>query len=218
MFKQLLQAQSISIIGGADGPTSIYVSPLFTWQIIAIIICFAGLIGFVIYRLIRNIKKSNKAKIILWSSVLFILIALWGIVPVWNFIEIRKNLKMLESDIIAVDTDEMYYGFLTEANDFNYFSEHNKIIEVNIGFAGTGFVIGKPLGNNQFKCIKETYGSGVPVIAEDSFIGSIEENVFRIDSDEFFILENNVIKYFNQNVEYQIYDIIDNDIDCSNTN
>ena len=91
MFKQLLQAQSISIIGGADGPTSIYVSPLFTWQIIAIIICFAGLIGFVIYRLIRNIKKSNKAKIILWSSVLFILIALGVIVPVWNFIEIRNH-------------------------------------------------------------------------------------------------------------------------------
>lgn len=215
MFKQLLQAQSISIIGGADGPTSIYVSSACLWQIIAIILCVIALIVFGICKLVKNIKKSNKVKILLWSSVLFILIFLVFIIPIWNLIETRKQMKMLETDIFTASiNEEKYYGFATEANDFNYFFENNKIINVDIGFGGTGFVIGKPLGINQFKCIKEIYGSGVSIVAEDSFIGTIDGNVLRFDNDnnEFFILDNNVIRYFYQNKEYQIYGIIDNNI------
>lgn len=215
MFKQLLPAQSISIIGGADGPTSIYVSSACLWQIIAIILCVIALIVFGICKLVKNIKKSNKVKILLWSSVLFILIFLVFIIPIWNLIETRKQMKMLETEIFTASiNEEKYYGFVTEANDFNYFFENNKIINVDIGFGGTGFVIGKPLGTNQFKCIKEIYGSGVSIVAEDSFIGTIDGNVLRFDNDtnEFFILENNVIRYFYQNEEYQIYDIIDNNM------
>ena len=93
-------------------------------------------------------------------------------------------MKMLETEIFTASiNEEKYYGFVTEANDFNYFFENNKIINVDIGFGGTGFVIGKPLGTNQFKCIKEIYGSGVSIVAEDSFIGTIDGNVLRFDND-----------------------------------
>lgn len=108
MFKQLLQAQSISIIGGADGPTSIYVSPAYLWQIIVILICVIALIVFGICGLIKNIKKNNKVKIILWSFVLFILILLVFIIPAWNFIETRKKMKMLEADVFT--TRKEIYG------------------------------------------------------------------------------------------------------------
>lgn len=215
MFKQLLQAQSISIIGGADGPTSIYVSSACLWQIIAIILCVIALIVFGICKLVKNIKKSNKVKILLWSSVLFILIFLVFIIPIWNLIETRKQMKMLETEIFTASiNEEKYYGFATEANDFNYFFENNKIIEVYVGFAGTGFVIAKTLGTDQFTCRKVIYGSGVPVVAEEFFTGTVNDNIFRLNNDnnEFFILDNNVIRYFYQNEEYQIYDIIDNNI------
>ena len=57
MLKQLFQVLSISIIGGADGPTSIYVSSAYLWQFL---LCVIALIVFGIYRLIKNIKNRKK--------------------------------------------------------------------------------------------------------------------------------------------------------------
>lgn len=213
MIKQLFQTQSITIIGGADGPTSIYILSSYLWQIIVILICVIALSVFGTCKLIKSIRNHNKGKIILWSFVLLILTLVF-VIPVWNFFETRKKMKILEADIYTTKTEEKYCGFPTEANDFNYFSENNKNIEVYIGFAGTGFIIKKTLETNHFKCIKVIYGSGVSVVAEEDFTGTVEGNVFRLDNDnnEFFILKNNVIRYFYQNEEYLIYDIIDNNM------
>lgn len=62
---QLNEAISIAIIGGADGPTSIYISKQSLWiLLIEIFICIAIFI-FAIYGLIRSIKKKKIIKSIL---------------------------------------------------------------------------------------------------------------------------------------------------------
>ena len=69
-MKQLSQCIAISIIGGADGPTSIYIAPD-NWGAVAIIVlliaAFFGLFAFVVYKLIKSIKNQNKAKTIIFA-------------------------------------------------------------------------------------------------------------------------------------------------------
>lgn len=74
MLKQLFQVLSISIISGADGPTSIYVSSAYLWQFL---LCVIALIVFGIYRLIKNIKKNNwKGYLLCFSSAIISLIVI----------------------------------------------------------------------------------------------------------------------------------------------
>ena len=101
MIDQLYKAAAIAIIGGADGPTSIYISYVALWQIFLLVILLLAFIVFGICRLIKNIKDKNKLKAILWSCVLFLLMTSIIIISVWNFIETRNRLKML---------DFMYYN------------------------------------------------------------------------------------------------------------
>lgn len=72
-MKQLMEAFQISIIGGADGPTTIYVCSK-TSLIYEIV--FGLLFGFVIYKLIKNIKAKNRQKILIFGLValLFVII------------------------------------------------------------------------------------------------------------------------------------------------
>lgn len=212
-MKDLFQAQAITIIGGADGPTSIYVSSGAIWQLILLCVVFILFIVFGVYRLIKNIKKRKTVRIVIWTLILFLLFFLGVCIPVMNHMT-----KMTKYDeYFSFTIDDEYEGFPTEAEDFYYFYTHNKIINIHIGFAGTGFGLGRDLGNNQIKGIKEIYGSGVSVIAEDSFIGTIEGNKLKFDTEdnEYFLLENHVLRYFNQNKEYRIYDIVDDEIEYS---
>ena len=64
-----LEPISIAIIGGADGPTSIYISKQSLWMlIIEIFICIVIFI-FAIYGLIRSIKKKKNYKIsCMWNN------------------------------------------------------------------------------------------------------------------------------------------------------
>lgn len=101
LIDQLYKAAAITIIGGADGPTSIYISSVALWQIFLLVILLLAFIVFGICRLIKNIKDKNKLKAILWSCVLFLLMTSIIIISVWNFIETRNRLKML---------DFMYYN------------------------------------------------------------------------------------------------------------
>ena len=51
LFSGCSDAASIGIIGGADGPTAIYVSSSFNWWIlVAVILVLAGAIGFWLYK------------------------------------------------------------------------------------------------------------------------------------------------------------------------
>ena len=205
---QLNEAISIAIIGGADGPTSIYISKQSLWMlIIEIIICIAIFI-FAIYGLIRSIKKKKIIK-----SVVCGIIILLVILPVIIFgVKRHKNLKEYQKfyENLGLSEEKPNLGIYTEAEDFEYFIRNNKIINVDVDFAGTGFLIGKKLGDKEFKVVKEIYGSGVPVAAEETEIAILRENILYINENEYFILKDHVLKYFNKEKEYLIYSIEDN--------
>ena len=71
-MKQLSQCIAISIIGGADGPTAIYIAPE-NWGAVAIIVlliaAFFGLFAFVVFKLIKSIKTHNKAGTIIFAAL-----------------------------------------------------------------------------------------------------------------------------------------------------
>ena len=70
-MNKLLEASAITIIGGADGPTSIYISSGAKLQLILILLIF---IFFFIFG-IQNIKKHKTIRTIAWSVVLFLMIS-----------------------------------------------------------------------------------------------------------------------------------------------
>ena len=74
-MNKLLEASAITIIGGADEPTSIYVSSGAKWQLILILLIFIFFFIFGIIRLIQNIKKHKTIRTIAWSVVLFLMIS-----------------------------------------------------------------------------------------------------------------------------------------------
>ena len=55
-MKQYLKAMSVGVIGGADGPTAIFVttSPVSGWVLVVVLIAIALLVA---WRLYRNKKK-----------------------------------------------------------------------------------------------------------------------------------------------------------------
>ena len=205
---QLNEAISIAIIGGADGPTSIYISKQSLWMlIIEIFICIAIFV-FAIYGLIRSIKKKKIIK----SVVCGIIILLVNLPVIIFGVKRHKILKEYQKfyENLGLSEEKTNLGIYTEAEDFEYFKRNNKIINVDVDFAGTGFLIGKKLGDKEFKVVKEIYGSGVPVAAEETEIAILRENILYINENEYFILKDHVLKYFNKEKEYLIYSIEDN--------
>ena len=130
-----LEPISIAIIGGADGPTSIYISKQSLWMlIIEIFICIAIFI-FAIYGLIRSIKKKKIIK-----SVVCGIIILLVILPVIIFgVKRHKNLKEYQKfyENLGLSEEKPNLGIYTETEDFEYFKRNNKIINVDVDFAGT---------------------------------------------------------------------------------
>ncbi len=58
----------IGIIGGADGPTTIYVSDGWFFPIVAIL--FAVLFFLLIYGFIRNIKRRNSIRTLVYGTII----------------------------------------------------------------------------------------------------------------------------------------------------
>ena len=143
---QLNETISIAIIGGADGPTSIYISKQSLWiLLIEIFICIAIFI-FAIYGLIRSIKKKKIIKSIVCGIIILLVI-----LPVIIFgVKRHKNLKEYQKyyENLGLSEEKPNFGIYTEAEDFEYFKRNNKIInvDVDVAFAETGFLIGKKLG------------------------------------------------------------------------
>ena len=205
---QLNEAISIAIIGGAYGPTSIYISKQSLWMLIIEIFIYIAIFIFAIYGLIRSIKKKKIIK----SVVCGIIILLVNLPVIIFGVKRHKNLKEYQKfyENLGLSEEKTNLGIYTEAEDFEYFKRNNKIINVDVDFAGTGFLIGKKLGDKEFKVVKEIYGSGVPVAAEETEIAILRENILYINENEYFILKNHVLKYFNKEKEYLIYNIEDN--------
>ena len=60
----------------------------------------------------------------------------------WN-----KYQKYYEN--LGLSEEKPNFGIYTEAEDFEYFKRNNKIINVDVAFAETGFLIGKKLGDKE---------------------------------------------------------------------
>lgn len=70
-MKDLIPAAQIAIIGGADGPTSIYIGKAAILQLLIPYIILAALSCFF---LVRSILKKKKVAIVLFSGAIFILL------------------------------------------------------------------------------------------------------------------------------------------------
>ncbi len=76
------QAASIGIIGGADGPTAIYLGPEVIWLLLAGCILYAALFALAVLGLVRSIRKRRRLRTAL-SAILcafFVLIAAVAVV------------------------------------------------------------------------------------------------------------------------------------------
>ena len=77
-MNKILEASAITIIGGADGSTSIYVSSGAKWQLILILLIFIFFFIFGIIRLIQNIKKHKTIPAaIAWQGLLILYTIPW---------------------------------------------------------------------------------------------------------------------------------------------
>lgn len=50
----IVHALSIGIIGGSDGPTAIFVTSRFSWELLLLIAAAAAAVGFLLYRKIKK--------------------------------------------------------------------------------------------------------------------------------------------------------------------
>lgn len=113
-MKDLMQAASIAIIGGADGPTSIYVGKAAILQLLIPYFVIAALSGFF---LVRSILKKKKVAIVLSSVLCAIFILLPALFFLGNFVmkrairrqalEIGINTYPWKEDEVADHTFEL---------------------------------------------------------------------------------------------------------------
>lgn len=99
-MKNLYQILLISIIGRADGNTSIYVSDKSFFLIvleILLIVFIKFLIIFSVYKFVQNIKHKDIKKSVLFGSVvmLALIVFISGLFEVFSDL---KNIKMINQD------------------------------------------------------------------------------------------------------------------------
>ena len=68
-MSQLNEALAISIIGGADGPTSIYITNGYFWSFIITACVIVAILVLSICGFVRNRKRGNKTKTIIWGII-----------------------------------------------------------------------------------------------------------------------------------------------------
>ena len=140
-MNQLDEAFSISIIGGADGPTTIYI--LNPWLLVIELIILASLFVFAIFGFIKNIKKRKIVKSVVFGIIALSVILFISISAARTHKTLKENLKEsidLYENLFSSESDANL-GIYTEAEDFEYFRLNNKLINVDVDFAGTGFLI-----------------------------------------------------------------------------
>ena len=82
----LVQVAAISIIGGADGPTTIYLAP--KWIVGMLVIFAIVLLGIVMLGLARSFKKKNRTGMLVFGvlGMIMILVGMCVIVyTLWGF-------------------------------------------------------------------------------------------------------------------------------------
>lgn len=105
----LAQAAAIAVIGGADGPTAIYVSSEFPWVILVLSVLFISLFVFFLVRFIKNIRRKNKKKSVVYGIVCLLMLLILTIFMVSRICEFARYKKILgqidstESPLFAQD-------------------------------------------------------------------------------------------------------------------
>ena len=95
-MKDLMQAASIAIIGGADGPTSIYVGKAAILQLLIPYIILAALSGFF---LVRSILKKKKVAIVVSSVLCAIFILLPAVFFLGTHVVMEQAIKRQASEL-----------------------------------------------------------------------------------------------------------------------
>lgn len=70
------RAASIGIIGGADGPTAIYLGPGGLWLLLACCVLYAVLFALAVLGLVRSIRKRRR----LWTALFAVLCAVFVLI------------------------------------------------------------------------------------------------------------------------------------------
>jgi Na+-transporting methylmalonyl-CoA/oxaloacetate decarboxylase beta subunit len=68
------QAASIGIIGGADGPTAIYLGPGGIWLLLAGFVLYAALFALAVLGLVRSIRKKRRLRTALSAALCAVLV------------------------------------------------------------------------------------------------------------------------------------------------
>ncbi len=89
----LEQAAAIAIIGGADGPTSIYVGSKFFWPPIIVSLV---LLAVVIFLLVRSIIKKHKARTIVFAILLAIILTVPAVFVFHSLTQAQKKAMEIE--------------------------------------------------------------------------------------------------------------------------
>lgn len=88
----------IGIIGGADGPTTIYVVKGAFWGLVVMLALYVLLFLFVMIRFIKNLKSKNKVRSIIYGSVVFLFLLLGIGIPLFKIGQIKQQMtEELES-------------------------------------------------------------------------------------------------------------------------
>ena len=87
---QIEEAIAIAIIGGADGPTSIYVGRGVFWTLVILLAVYLFLFIFVVIRFIKNLKNKNKVRSIIYGTVIFLFVLFTIGYPLFKIGQIRK--------------------------------------------------------------------------------------------------------------------------------
>ena len=131
-MEQLGEAIAIAIIGGADGPTSIYISKQSLWMIIIETIIILALSVLVICGFVRNIKRRKIIKSLIYGIIIFaafLFVTISAAIRHKNYKEkLRETIELYENPGQTENSTDQ--GIYTEAEDFEYFRKNNKLINI----------------------------------------------------------------------------------------
>ena len=97
-MNEAAEGVAIGIIGGADGPTTIYVAEGSFWFLVVMLALYVLLFLFVMIRFIKNLKSKNKVRSIIYGSVVFLFLLLGIGIPLFRIGQIKQQMtEELES-------------------------------------------------------------------------------------------------------------------------
>ena len=114
-MNQLFQAAAITIIGGADGPTSIYVGKEAVLQILVPCVLYLALLALAVFFLVRSVRRRKKAASVISAVLCIVLLLLPALIIFFHVTEIQKSAEKTAAasfeDFVHKKTDEDFIVF-----------------------------------------------------------------------------------------------------------